>query len=172
VATSAHVVIIPAFTATTSRKEWQDIGIIFFPQCKMGSFKYWVRCNIFNMTFCSKLKWGLHRINANNLHTYRCPKFHVFNLIPMHIRLSLMNEHEFVIQLESQLKNLAGYSLLDKPRRISFCISQFPLPEKEVSSHSVTHNGERRQGKARAKPHNTFLCGAWWWVIMASSPIS
>lgn len=76
-------------------------------------------------------------MNANNLHTYRCPKFHVFYLIPMHFRLSLLSEQEFVIQLESQLKNRVGYSLLDKPRCLSFCVSQFS-GKRSVKSVSNT----------------------------------
>lgn len=55
-------------------------------------------------------------MNANNLHTYRCPKFHVFYLIPMHIRFSQLSEEDFLIQLESELKNHVGYRLLGKPR--------------------------------------------------------
>lgn len=57
-------------------------------------------------------------MNANNLHTYRCPKFHGFYLIPMHIRLSQLSEEDFIIQLESELKNHVGYRLLDKPREL------------------------------------------------------
>lgn len=55
-------------------------------------------------------------MNANNLHTYRCPKFHVFYLIPMYIRLPQLSEENFLIQLESELKNPVGYRLLDNPR--------------------------------------------------------
>lgn len=55
-------------------------------------------------------------MNANNLHTYRFPKFHVFYFIPMHIRLSQLSEDDFLIQLESELKNHVSYRLLDKPR--------------------------------------------------------
>lgn len=55
-------------------------------------------------------------MNADNLHTYRHLKFHVFYLIPVHIRLSQLSEQDFLIQLECLLKNHAGYRLLDKPR--------------------------------------------------------
>lgn len=37
-ATPAHVIVIPAFAATTSRKGWQDIGI-FFPTVYSGLFQ-------------------------------------------------------------------------------------------------------------------------------------
>lgn len=44
------------------------------------------------------------------------PKCHVFFLVPMHVGLPKLSEEDFLIQLESELKNLVGYRLLDKPR--------------------------------------------------------
>lgn len=67
----------------------------------------------------------------------------------MHIRLSLLSEQDFVIQLESQLKNHVGYSLLSKPRYLK---ARFFWKKKcQVTQQYTT---EREDG---GKPEQTHI---------------